>query len=184
MTYCVDEDYDDVGEERQYGGSIGNSSNSSVNLEGYRFYKINGGITEYYDKCPGLAIQGGYECVDTCPEDHPIEFEGRLCLDRCNAVLYQGSCIERCPTMLYELNGTCVSACGDGYEANELYQCLQKAAPQGPKWQWIAIGCVGGLDVVVVAIALIYQMRKGGGCIFTDKNEKSTGRHVRSDYVA
>ena len=182
---CVDDDVSDVGVEIVSGGGIGNGTgNGNAEANGYRFYQLVNGITTYYEKCPKLTIQGTYQCVDTCPEEYPIEFEGKLCLERCNSLVYQGSCVERCPSVLYEENGTCVSSCDDNYEANELYQCLQKSSPTGPKWQWIAVGCVAGLDVVVVAIALIYQMRKGGGCIFTDNNEKSTGKHVRSDYIA
>ena len=85
VTYCADPDTDDVGFETFiYDGDGGSDSTP----DGYRFYSNEGGVTTYYDQCPKLRIENSYQCVSTCPEDHPIEFEGQTCLERCNSLEY------------------------------------------------------------------------------------------------
>lgn len=54
--------------------------------------------------------------------------------------------------------------------------------PVIPTWAWGVVGATLGIDVVLVLIALIYTLKKGGGCIFCDKNERKTLR--RNQYIS
>ena len=50
--------------------------------------------------------------------------------------------------------------------------------PVTPTWAWGVVGATIGIDVVLVIIALIYTLKKGGGCIFCDRNtHKALGRN-------
>ena len=44
--------------------------------------------------------------------------------------------------------------------------------PVIPAWAWGVVGATIGIDVVIILIAMIYTFKKGGGCIFRDKNAR------------